>query len=68
MVGADLAQVVLHGADRFAEVDPRAQVQRHEGGEHLLGDVAQRQVRQVLVCLVQPSRSMTPGAIAAMLP
>jgi len=43
----DLAQVFLHGADRFAEVDPRAEIERHEHRQHLLGDVAERQVRKV---------------------
>ena len=45
--GRNLAQVFLHGADRLAKVHLRTQVGGHEAGQHLLGDVAQRQVGQV---------------------
>ena len=45
--GCHFAQVLLHGTYGFAEVDRGTQVQGHEGGEHLLGHVAQGQVGQV---------------------
>ncbi|KAF1055985.1 MAG: hypothetical protein GAK34_00449 [Delftia tsuruhatensis] len=64
-VGGDFAQVFLHRADGLAEVHLRAQVDRHEAGQHLLGHVAQRQVGQVARAAIQPQPLGNAGHHAA---